>query len=58
MEERGWQCGPELVCRRLDCQGNTWTSPSSKIVWKREASLPEWIGSGEAFGFIARKGGL
>lgn len=29
-----------------------------QIVWKREASLPDWIGSGEASGFIARKVGL
>lgn len=33
--------------RRLDCQGNTWPSPSSEIVWKRKA-LPVWVGSGEA----------
>lgn len=47
----GWEEGLEaklgLDHRRPDCQGKTWPSPSG-IVWERKASLPVWVGSGEA----------
>lgn len=42
--EEGLVVWAGLGHRRVDCQGKTWASPSSKVVWKRETSLPDLLG--------------